>query len=289
MSGHRETSARQSFAETAREAWSEPAGAGARLRSSARGAVLGLAARSVRPAPDFVRCLYAHAVFPEHRTRFRDFLRGLKETGDFIDTATLIELAKQPKPRGRYFHLSFDDGFANVYEAGGEVLLAEKVPATIFVATDLIEAGIERLADYFRNMTAYAAPVRTMTWAQVREASAAGIEIGSHTRSHARLSAISRDSTRLTDEVAGAKAIIERETGRSCTSFAWPYGTAADIDATALAAIRDAGYRISFSAIRGRVEPGHTDLLQVPRHQVELHWPPAHARAWAMGFREPRA
>jgi len=280
---------RAPFAESAREAWSEPAGCIVRARTAGRAAVLGLAGKIVRPAPDFIRCLYAHAVFPEQRARFRDFLRSLKHAGDVVDTATLIELASQTFVKGRYFHLSFDDGLANVLEVGGEVLLEEKVPATIFIATELVEAGMERLSGYFQAMAAYARPVRTLSWAQVRSASAAGFEIGSHTRSHARLSGISHDPARLEDEIAGAKAIIERQTGRPCTSFAWPYGTGADIDAAGLASIRAAGYRLSFSAVRGRVVPGHTDIFQMPRHQVELHWPASHLRAWAMGFRERKA
>lgn len=125
-----------------------------------------------------------------------------------------------------------------------------------------------------------------MTWAQVLEAAAAGFEIGSHTKSHARLSDISHDMKRLSDELTASKQIIEAKTGGACISFAWPYGTNADVDEKALEEIRAAGYLVSFSAVRGRVEPGSTDLFQVPRHQIEMHWPLSHAVLWAKGFRE---
>lgn len=275
------------FAETAREAWARPAGA-ARLRSLARSAVLGLAAlRPSRGRDSFVRCLYSHAAFPESRGTIRRFVRTLKNEGEFIDTGTLGELIRSgDTPSGRYFHLSFDDGFANVYEEGGEVFEAEKVPYSIFVATDLIDADAEAISGYFRNMKAYRAPIRTMSWSQVREASRGIAEIGCHTRTHARLSDISRDSLRLKDEIVGAQARIEAETGKACTSFAWPYGTYRDIDAAARAAIAHAGFQTCFSAVRGAVKPGETDIMDIPRHQVEFDWPMHELMLWARGYRE---
>ena len=80
--------------------------------------------------------------------------------------------------------------------------------------------------------------------------------------------------------------IIEARVGRPCTSFAWPYGTASDIDSATRAAIDAAGFRANFSAVRGRVEPGRTDVMDIPRHQVEFHWPLHELLVWARGFRE---
>lgn len=275
------------FAETARDAWAGPRNAPSAVRELARSAILSAVAPIMRPSEDFVRCLYAHAVFPEHRERFRTFLRSVKNMGDFIDTPTLISLIRaNAHIKGRYFHLSFDDGFANVVEVGGPILASERVPATLFLATDLVEAADIDLARYFERLSAYSRPVRIMTWAQVGAAAGLGLEIGSHTRSHARLSEISGDLRRLGDELLTSKQLLERTTGRPCIAFAWPYGTARDIDAAALASITDAGYEISFSAVRGRVRPTQTDILQVPRHQVEFHWPLRHSLLWARGFRE---
>lgn len=276
------------FAETAAEAWSGPRGPAERARSLARAAVLRMAAlRAAPPEGDFVRCLYSHAAFPETAPKIRAFVRALKNVGDFIDTPTLLAMIREGKPvSGRHFHLSFDDGFANVFEAGGEIFEAEKVPYTIFVATDLIEADAPTIAGYFRTMTAYRRPVRTMSWAQVREAAQGIGEIGCHTRSHARLSGISANPPALEAEIAGAKAILEEKTGRPCTSFAWPYGTMADIDAPARAAIAAAGFDICFSAVRGTVDPSTADPMNVPRHQVEFHWPMHELMLWARGYRE---
>ena len=59
-----------------------------------------------------------------------------------------------------------------------------------------------------------------------------------------------------------------------------------DIDSAARAAITAAGFSANFSAVRGRVEPGRTDVMDIPRHQVEFHWPLHELLLWARGFRE---
>lgn len=277
------------FAETAAEAWAPVSGWRARARGAARAARIGIEAMRQGPATaPFMRCLYAHAVFPDTVPTFRDFLRAAKQEGEFIDTPTLRSIIADGKASdGRFFHLSFDDGFASVHEAGGPVMEDERVPYTMFVATDLIDADPDALNAYFAHMPAYRARVRTLDWAQAKAAAEGIGEIGCHTRTHARLSKIANDPVRLTDEIAGAKAIIEGRVGQCCDSFAWPYGTARDIDDKGRAAIADAGFTSNFSAVRGAVRPGATDVMDIPRHQLEFHWPLHELMVWARGFREP--
>jgi hypothetical protein len=234
-----------------------------------------------------VRCLFGHAVFPEHRSTFREFLRELKSNGDVVTTRTLLEIAASSKaPRGRYFHLSFDDGLANVFEVAAEELAAEGLPATVFVITDLVGAEYDAVAGYFRKLTTYARPVRIPTWAEI--SAAPGLEVGSHTRTHTRLSDIDHDGSQLRDEIVVSKHIIEEKLGRPCEAFAWPFGTTADIGPAGFAAIKVAGYTCSFSGVRDDTLPGKTKPFILPRHQVEFHWPRSHIRLWARGFSPPR-
>lgn len=277
-----------SSAETAAEAWAPVSGARARAWALARAARIRLEAiRRRPPTGPFVRCLYAHAVFPDTVPTFRAFLCAAKQEGEFVNTATLRAIIANGRPSdGRFFHLSYDDGFANVFEAGAPIMEDESVPYVMFVATDLIDANPDALSAYFAHMPAYRQRVRTIEWHQARTAASGLGEIGCHTRSHARLSRISGDIDHLTDEISGAKGIIEARVSQPCTSFAWPYGTASDIDPAARAAIAAAGFSANFSAVRGRVEPGRTDVMDVPRHQVEFHWPLHELLVWARGFRE---
>lgn len=274
------------FAESAIEAWASPKSVSTKCRSVARSLVVSAASGVFRGSSRFVRCLYAHAVFPEQRHSFRAAIRWLKNYGEFITTNDLATIVRQSvQPNGRYFHLSFDDGFANVFEVGCEVLVEEKVPTTIFVPASFVEASPAALVSWFRNLPSYRKPLRVMTWNQIRQAAANGIEIGSHTMTHARLAHISGDASQLQKELTESKAVIEAATGLPCRAFAWPYGTMSDIDPTSFAAIKSSGYEIAFSAVRGSVN-GETDGFCIPRHQIEFHWPASHIRLWARGFRE---
>ena len=62
-----------------------------------------------------------------------------------------------------------------------------------------------------------------MTWDQVRELDAAGMEIGCHTMTHPYLTRI-KDDTALRREILGAKQRIEQHIGKPVTSFAYPFG-----------------------------------------------------------------
>ncbi len=75
-----------------------------------------------------------------------------------------------------------------------------------------------------------------MSWDELGGLAGEGWEIGSHTRTHPRLTQVSDEQ--LADELAGSRSDCERELG-GCRSIAYPYG---DHDARVVAAARAAGY-----------------------------------------------
>jgi peptidoglycan/xylan/chitin deacetylase (PgdA/CDA1 family) len=82
----------------------------------------------------------------------------------------------------------------------------------------------------------------TLSWSQVRELDAAGVEIGSHSFSHPWLTRLSDDE--LEREVADSRRLLEDKLGKAVTSFAYPYG---DYNARVIDAVRKSGYRCAFS------------------------------------------
>lgn len=74
---------------------------------------------------------------------------------------------------------------------------------------------------------------------QLRELQAAGIEIGSHTRRHARLTSID-DPGELRDQVTGSRRALQDILQSPVDSFAYPYGA---YDAGVVDAVREAGYK----------------------------------------------
>jgi len=113
--------------------------------------------------------------------------------------------------------LTFDDGYANFYEEAAPTLVERGFTATVFVVSGHVggrndwappPAGLE-----LRPM---------LTWPRIVEMSAAGIEIGAHTRTHKDLRKLPAPEAR--EEIGGSRDEIEDRLGRSVECFAYPFG-----------------------------------------------------------------
>lgn len=115
----------------------------------------------------------------------------------------------------RTLALTFDDGFRSVFDSAFPALRERRMTATVFVHGGGRGEGAEgrRSAGAGREL---------MTWEEIREMSAAGIEIGAHTCTHPDLTRLSPDE--LDRELRGNQADIERVTGEAVRSFAYPFG-----------------------------------------------------------------
>ena len=235
-----------------------------------------------------LRLLYCHYVFDDQVRAFERILRELQRLGRFVTTAEALDVLHGRRALdGPAFHLSFDDGFANVASNAAPLMRRLGVPAAFFVPSAIVGADAARVREYCLETTRYAAVVDVASWDQLRAMADAGFDIGSHTRTHARFSEMSASPERLRDELEGSKADIERELGGPCRYISWPYGQAGDADARSLGAVRRAGYEACFSASRGHVRSGVGDPWRVPRHHFEPQWPLSHVRHFALGAREP--
>jgi len=137
--------------------------------------------------------------------------------------------------RPRAFHVTFDDAFRNVLSA---LPLLERldVPATVFACTDF--AGRTLDLPPLRSVAAeHRHELTTLSWDELREASERGLEVGSHTRRHFDLRALSDHALR--DELTASREQIENQLGRRCRYLAYPYG---QLDRRVQLAAERAGY-----------------------------------------------
>jgi len=118
--------------------------------------------------------------------------------------------------------ITFDDGTAGHYEHALPELTARGMTATFFVTTSWV------------GRPGY------VTWDQLREMRAAGMEIGSHTRTHPFLSEL--DAAGVEREAGGARAEIDAALGQETTALALPGGDAPRRALRPLLAA--AGYRV---------------------------------------------
>jgi peptidoglycan/xylan/chitin deacetylase (PgdA/CDA1 family) len=124
--------------------------------------------------------------------------------------------------------LTFDDGYVNVMENALPVLLRHGFTATMFIISELL--GKTNLWDE--------GPVwQLVTAGQVAELADAGMEIGSHSASHTRLTGVRGNA--LTAEVSDSKSHLSDLFGQPIRGFCYPYGAA---DAAARHAVREAAY-----------------------------------------------
>ena len=108
---------------------------------------------------------------------------------------------------------------------------------------------------------------RPMTWAQLREMQAAGMEVGSHGVAHCMLAKLPRQ--RMLREVQESARTLQRELGDRPVALSYPVGGPDSYDAEVVAAVREAGYRIACSYVGGTVATGAADMFALPRIAVE--------------------
>jgi hypothetical protein len=259
-----------------------------RIRGIARDCALSVRGFISRPSDTpSLRVLYCHYVFDDQRREFETIICYLQSIGEFIHIDEVVEILEGKRQiEHNLFHLSFDDGFKNVVTNALPVLRQHGVPAAFFVPTAIISAPAEQVERYCRVTTNYPSIIEIATWEDLEKASMSGLEIGSHTRTHARFSEVSSSNMAIEDEIFGSKAELERRLGRDCNYISWPYGRITDADTQSLNAVRDAGYRACFGAFRGRVTPTITDRFRIPRHHFEVQWPLLHVKCFAHGAME---
>lgn len=259
-----------------------------RIRSIARECVLSARGFISRPSDTpGLRILYCHYVFYDQRREFENIIRYLQGIGKFVGIDEVVAILEGKKSiEHNLFHLTFDDGFKNIVTNALPIIGEHDVPATFFVPTAIISAPPEEVEKYCRVATNYPSVIEVASWDDLEKASAAGLEIGSHTRTHARFSEVSGSRAAIEDEICGSKADLERRLGRKCNYISWPYGRLVDADAYSLQVVQRAGYRACFGAFRGRVIPKATDPFRVPRHHFEVEWPLSHVKCFAHGAME---
>jgi peptidoglycan/xylan/chitin deacetylase (PgdA/CDA1 family) len=153
---------------------------------------------------------------------FERQLTFLKDNGyrsvSFADLAAHLEGGAELPDRPVI--ISFDDGWDNQFAYGFPLLQKYHFTATFFVVTDYLDRP------------------NFMTTEQLKEMLDAGMEIGSHSRSHPALPGLG--AARLWNEIAGSKKVLEDRLGVAIDTFAYPYGA---YNSAVAAATRGAGYR----------------------------------------------
>jgi peptidoglycan/xylan/chitin deacetylase (PgdA/CDA1 family) len=136
--------------------------------------------------------------------------------------------------------ITFDDGYRDVLWNAAPVLHRLHMPATEFVITGRISGPDSSV----------------LTWPQLFRLERHGVEIGSHTITHADLPALPvADALR---ELRDSRRALEAHLHRTVQWLAYPYG---QTDSAVVALARKAGYVLAMTTERGTLQSGREPLL----------------------------
>lgn len=142
--------------------------------------------------------------------------------------------------------LTFDDGYDDVYTNAYHMLRAHHMRATFFVV------------GYFPGQPRY------MTWPQIEDMAAHGMDIEAHSLTHPDLTTLTWAA--MWKQVIGSKQAIEQKIHRPVRVFAYPYGA---YNAAVVWAVWRAGFGTAFTTNDGYImRRSHARTL--PRVHVNL-------------------
>jgi peptidoglycan/xylan/chitin deacetylase (PgdA/CDA1 family) len=224
-----------------------------RLPAHGRGAAV-LCYHDVGPDPDNSTDYFVSA------RRLRRQLQAIAGWGlQFVDLRELVDLLEVGVSLDGLVAVTFDDALAGVRGHALEVLAELRVPATVFVVTDV--RGVDP--------PFWPGAGRTLRTDELQELRAAGIRLGSHTCTHPSLTELDDDGLR--DELERSRHDLETLTGGDCDLLAYPSG---HHDERVERAAEAAGYRAAFTFSFGRVT-ATSDRYALPRFCMG----PGHHRA----------
>jgi len=179
-----------------------------------------------------------------HPRRFDQQLRWLQKRGLRGVAMTELLTAREPGTVG----LTFDDGYTDFATIVLPFLRRYGFTATVFVIADALGG--------YNHWDVPGPRKALMTAADVRLVADAGMEVGSHSLHHVRLTKLS--DLELREEVVVSRARLAEIIGQPVTGFCYPYGA---VGAREVQAVRDAGYDYACSVSRSALDGRHA----VPR------------------------
>ncbi|PHM19549.1 MAG: polysaccharide deacetylase [Curvibacter sp. PD_MW3] len=150
--------------------------------------------------------------------------------------------------KGKVVGITFDDGYQNNVRNALPILKRFGFTATCYGVSSMIGG-----TNSWDHGIVAEKPLMTLEdWLAWRDA---GMDIGSHTRTHADLSRLGPDEAR--EQIAGSKKELEDRLGCEVRHFCYPYGRFGDEHRTM---VRQAGYLTATTTRRGRVIPGEDPM-----------------------------
>ena len=194
----------------------------------------------------FIYHKFGEERYPTTNVTLENFARQLSFLRDngysVLPLARLADLLDSGAPLpDRAAVITIDDGYLSTYAAAWPLLRRHGYPFTVFLYTEAVERG-------YRNF---------LTWEQVAEMAAAGVDFQDHAYGHLRfgtppVAGMERAAYGrwIKDDLRRSRELLTRRLGRPPEFLALPYG---EYNAEVAAAARSLGYRRVLSQDPGSV------------------------------------
>jgi peptidoglycan/xylan/chitin deacetylase (PgdA/CDA1 family) len=199
--------------------------------------------------------------FSVHPTVFRQQIDAVRDSDRTPLTVSGLAAAltgSVPLP-ARPVVVTFDDGTADFADTALPYLLTAGLPATLYVTT----AQIGRPG--------------MLSWQDVGQIAAGGVEVGAHSRNHPHLDTVRRQ--RLQREIGQSRSDVEQHLGEPCRSFAYPHGS---YTRTVRDLVAAAGFT-SAVAVRNAFSHEADDIFALARLTVRRDAAPEKVADWLTG------
>jgi peptidoglycan/xylan/chitin deacetylase (PgdA/CDA1 family) len=186
---------------------------------------------------------------------FEAQMAWLAATGRVVSLDQAVARLADGSPVEDAVVLTFDDGTSDFAEVALPVLVAHRLPATIYVATRFVDEGL-----------AFPDGGTPVSWVGLADAVATGlVTVGSHTHGHRLLDRV--DAATAESELGRSVALIGDRLGVDARHFAYPKGLAGSPAADGV--VRR---RFTTAAVGGchANVPGSTDLHLLARSAVQV-------------------
>ena len=167
-------------------------------------------------------------------------------------------------PIGRKFVITFDDGYKDNLLVVAPIMAELNLPYTVFITTDYIQE---------KN-------IRYLSTKELKDLSILkGVDIGSHTKSHPRLTGC--NDKKIKEELEYSKKYLEDLIGKEVNTFAYPHG---DYNDKVKNMVGESGYKYARTSrfsicdysqdklLLNSTEIWDKDNIKTFRQKIEGHW-----------------
>lgn len=221
---------------------------------------------------NWIRQVFYHHVFDDERKAFERQIKYMKNFGEFISMDQVVQLVKEKgNLDGRYFSMSFDDGFHNTYTNMMSITEAHDIPVIVYLPTDYIgkdSHSEEEQARIGMRLPQNPKQLSYLNWDECREMQRHKVTFGSHTASHRKLATL--NEAQIKQELETSKKVIEDQLKTRCDHFAPPNGTIGVDFVPGLTEkiAKEVGYKTLAAANRGITDKNSNLYLLLRDHLI---------------------